>query len=195
MLKTIVFSSLSGMTAAAAFAMLVARAGTGDSADPHSGGLLIVPSDAAPPVQVKGSPSRPALPATARPVVETVGAAEKMFPDGLVKDFGDVPHGAQLLHRFPITNTRAEPIQIAYLKGGCDCVTAQATKRILQPGESTTIEVRLDGRRFSGAIMETVRVKVVGSEFESACKLVVYAVGKALEIREPDQVSVRTAAH
>ena len=30
--------------------------------------------------------------------------AEKMFPDGVAHDFGVVPHGAQLFHRFNIKN-------------------------------------------------------------------------------------------
>ena len=98
-----------------------------------------------------------------------------MFPAGLTKDFGPVPYGSQLLHRFPITNDRTFPIEISYLQGSCNCVTAQAVKRIRQPGESTTIDVRLDGRRFTGSVMEMVRVKVVGPDFESACKIVVTA--------------------
>jgi len=35
------------------------------------------------------------------------GWAEKMFKDGLTHDFGTVPHGAQLFHRFTMTNIYA----------------------------------------------------------------------------------------
>ena len=34
------------------------------------------------------------------------GWAEKMFKDGLTHDFGTQPHGAQLLHRFTISELK-----------------------------------------------------------------------------------------
>ena len=67
---------------------------------------------------------------------------------------------------------------IAYLQPSCDCVAATAAKRRLQPGESTTVDVRLDAGRFSGSNEQNVRVKVAGPDFESTCKLVVSAVSQ-----------------
>ena len=89
-----------------------------------------------------------------------------MFSGGLTRNFGDVRHGAQLLHRFPITNVYAAAVTIAYLQPSCDCVAATAAKRWLQPGESTTVDVRLDAGRFSGSNEQNVRVKVAGPDFE-----------------------------
>ena len=59
--------------------------------------------------------------------------AEKMFPDGLDHDFGVVPHGAQLFHRFTITNIYAVRMEITSITPGCGCVTATASKRVLDP--------------------------------------------------------------
>jgi hypothetical protein len=116
--------------------------------------------------------------------------AERMFSGGLTRNFGDVRHGTQLLHRFPITNVYAAPVTIAYLQPSCDCVAATAAKRWLQPGESTTVDVRLDAGRFSGSNEQNVRVKVAGPDFESTCKLVVSAVS------QPDAASAAsTKAH
>jgi hypothetical protein len=105
-------------------------------------------------------------------------AAERMFSGGLTRNFGDVRQGTQLLHRFPITNVYSAPVTIAYLQPSCDCVTAAAAKLSLQPGESTTVDVRLDAGRFSGSNEQNVRVKVAGPDFESTCKLVVSAVSQ-----------------
>src|SRR5436305_13958242 len=79
------------------------------------------------------------------------GWAEKMFKDGLTHDFGSVPRGAQLFHRFTITNIYAVRMEITNISSGCGCVTATAAKRVLEPRESTTIDVSMDARRFTGA--------------------------------------------
>ncbi|HZU38570.1 MAG TPA: hypothetical protein VFA18_21775, partial [Gemmataceae bacterium] len=50
-----------------------------------------------------------AVGATAAPAQ---GWAEKMFKDGLSHDFGSVPHGAQLSHRFVLTNIYAVRMEI-----------------------------------------------------------------------------------
>ncbi len=126
----------------------------------------------------RGSPLAP----PARAAAETRGAAEKMFPNGLTKDFGAVPPGTKLLHRFPVSNLHAVPVTIAYLQPSCCCLTATAAQRTLQPGESTTIEVRMDAGDFTGLNTQNVRVKIVGPDFVSTCKLVVSAVSQA-EIR------------
>ena len=59
--------------------------------------------------------------------------AEKMFPDGIADDFGVVPHGAQLFHQFKITNIYAVRMEITSITPGCGCVTATASRRILEP--------------------------------------------------------------
>src|SRR4051794_39816075 len=76
--------------------------------------------------------------------------AEKMFKDGLTHDFGTVPRGAQLVHHFTITNIYAVRMEITSIKSGCGCVTASMPKRVLESKESTTLEVRMDGKRFVG---------------------------------------------
>src|SRR5437660_9846039 len=89
------------------------------------------------------------------------GWAEKMFKkDGLTHDFGTVPRGAQLVRRFPVTNIYAVPMTITEIKSGCGCVSASAAKTVLAPRESTTIEVRMDARRFTGPKTDGVPVPV-----------------------------------
>ena len=110
-----------------------------------------------------------------------------MFTAGRSMDFGPVPFGTQLLHRFEITNIYEIPVEIAEPRVGCGCVTAIAGKRILQPGERTTIDVTMDTRAFTGANMETVRVKV-GPNPNSSCVLEVSAVSQTDVVFKPDRI-------
>src|SRR5579875_457338 len=100
--------------------------------------------------------------------------AEKMFKNGLSHDFGSVPRGAQLSHRFVITNIYAVRMEITNITPGCGCVTANPAKRVLEPRESTTIDVTMDARRFTG--LKTVGITVtVGPDYISSAQLRVSA--------------------
>jgi hypothetical protein len=111
-----------------------------------------------------------------------------MFKDGTSHDFGSVPRGAQLFHRFTITNIYAVRMEITGVKSGCGCVSATAAKRVLEPRESTTIDVNMDARRFTGA--KTVGIRVtVGPEYTSSAELKVTANSRADIVFNPGQVS------
>lgn len=119
------------------------------------------------------------------------GWAEKLFKDGLTYDFGTRPRGAQLIHRFPITNIYAVRLEITNIKSGCGCATATAEKRILEPRETSFIEVRMDGRRFSGAKTVAIRV-TVGPQFVSTAELRVTANARADVVFNPGEVNFGT---
>jgi hypothetical protein len=119
------------------------------------------------------------------------GWAEKMFKGAVSHDFGTVPRGAQLVHRFTITNIYAVRMEITELKTSCGCATATAAKRVLEPLESTTIEVRLDGRRFTGPKKFTVRVSV-GPEYISSTELLVTVNSRADVVFNPGEVRFDT---
>lgn len=119
------------------------------------------------------------------------GWAEKMFEKKLTHDFGTVPRGAQLVHRFTITNIYAVPMEITQVKSGCGCVSATAAKPVLGPRESTTVEVRMDSKRFTGP--KTVGVRVtVGPRFVSSAELRVTANSRADVVFNPGEVAFGT---
>src|SRR4051812_929556 len=64
-------------------------------------------------------------------------------------DFGSVPRGAQLYHRFEMTNIYAVPLQIVDVHTSCGCATATPSTRVLASREKGYIEVSMDGRRFT----------------------------------------------
>ena len=110
--------------------------------------------------------------------------AEKMFTDGVNHDFGVVPHGAQLFHRFDIKNIYAVRMEITSITPGCGCVTATAPKRVLDPNEETTLDVSMDARRFTGPKAVIVRVSV-GPTFTSSADVKVSAVSRADVVFNP----------
>jgi Protein of unknown function (DUF1573) len=116
------------------------------------------------------------------------GWAEKMFKDGLTHDFGVVPAGAQLFHRFTITNIYAVRMEIIGLTPTCGCVKATPIKRVLEPRESTTIDVEMDARRFTGAKKVDIRV-TVGPEFTSSTELHVLAHSRADIVFNPGEIN------
>ncbi len=116
------------------------------------------------------------------------GWAEKMFKEGLTNDFGNVPRGSQLYHRFPVTNIYAVRMEITSIEPGCGCVTATAEKRVLEPLETTTINVTMDARRFTGSKTVAIKVKV-GPEHISSADLRVSANSRADVVFNPGQVS------
>lgn len=117
--------------------------------------------------------------------------AEKMVKGGLSHDFGSVPRGAQLSHHFVVTNIYAVRMEITSVKSGCGCVSATAAKRVLEPRESTTIDVTMDARRFTGA--KTVAITIsVGPDYISSAQLRVSANSRADIVFNPGQVSFGT---
>jgi hypothetical protein len=63
-------------------------------------------------------------------------------------DFGTVPRGALLRHRFPMTNIYKVPLQIV-TSVSCGCVTAEPTPKILQPLEIGFLDVTMDTTKFN----------------------------------------------
>jgi hypothetical protein len=96
--------------------------------------------------------------------------ASKLFAvDGKVPtghDFGSVPRGAQLKHRFPVKNIYAVPLQFT-ARVSCGCLTVTATPPVLQPREEGFLDVNMDTLKFNGHKSVTVEVTVLNQQFYS----------------------------
>lgn len=121
------------------------------------------------------------------------GWAEKMFKEGLIHDFGVVPRGAQLLHKFPITNIYAVPMEITSVRPGCNCITASTSKRHLEPGETATVDIRMDASRFQGPKGVIISVSV-GPEFISQADIKVSANSRLDVVFNPGEINLGTVA-
>jgi hypothetical protein len=116
------------------------------------------------------------------------GWAEKMFKEGLTHDFGTVPRGAQLLHKFNMTNIFATPLQIS-LTIHCGCVTATPSVRTLQPRQNGSVDIVMDASRFSGPKSVAVDVTVAnGTEYASTARLNISATSRMDVVLNPGQI-------
>src|SRR5262245_36315411 len=106
----------------------------------------------------RGQPMRNVvLAVTALAAIATAAQAQnpdwgnKLFnPDAkgaVVHNFGNVPLGAQLYHRFPMKNIWKIPIEIMNVRASCGCVTATPNATKLQPKETGYLDVLMDTRR------------------------------------------------
>jgi hypothetical protein len=108
-------------------------------------------------------------------------------------DFGSVPRGAQLYHRFEMTNIYAVPLQIVDVHTSCGCATATPSTRVLASREKGYIEVSMDGRRFTG--QKNIKISVtVGPDFSSTAELRVTANARADIVFNPGEVSFGVVA-
>lgn len=126
----------------------------------------------------------------AAPVI-TEKWAEKMFRESgaaLTHDFGSVPRGAQLHHRFPITNIYAVPLQITQTRTSCGCVTVTPPAEPLKPREKGYIDITMDTRRFTGPKSVSIFV-TVGPQFISTAILQVSANCRADVVFNPGELN------
>lgn len=111
--------------------------------------------------------------------------ANKLFEER-TKDFGTHPRGVQLKHTFKITNIYKVPLDITEIRVTCGCLTyttalydaqTKRPKKSLMPNESATIDINMDGTKFSGPKIINMYVSV-GPKFISTATLTVQAVAR-----------------
>jgi hypothetical protein len=113
--------------------------------------------------------------------------ANKLFGNETSHDFGIVARGAQLKHSFKMTNIYKVPLEITQTRVSCGCVTVTPSAKVLQPGESGTLEVNMDGTRFSG--LKSVDIYVtVGPEFVSTAHVQVKANARQDVVFNPGEI-------
>src|SRR5215472_12790895 len=85
--------------------------------------------------------------------------ADGLFSE-LSKDFGSVPRGPTLSHPFRVVNNTKGPVNLSGVRVSCNvCSSATiAGKSSLNPGEETSVVVKMDTTRFTGVKSITVFV-------------------------------------
>lgn len=73
-------------------------------------------------------------------------------------DFGTVKEGEILTYIFILKNGSASVLTIKDVNTSCGCTASQVEKKVLSPGESTPLEVKLDTKGYSGSIQQFVYV-------------------------------------
>lgn len=124
------------------------------------------------PAQVKPGekPATPISPGRAPNVVKsasdipepTVQLKEGEVPgvkfDTPTYDFGRVRSGQEVTHDFWFSNTGTGPLELLKVRPACGCTTAGQHDKIVQPGESGKIPIKLNTGNTSGPIHKTITV-------------------------------------
>jgi hypothetical protein len=119
--------------------------------------------------------------------------ANKLFGNETSHDFGTVARGAQLKHTFKMTNIYKVPLEITQTRVSCGCVTITPSAKSLQPGESATLDVNMDGTRFNG--LKSVDIYVtVGPEFVSTAHIQVKANARQDVVFNPGEIDFGSVA-
>ncbi len=86
-------------------------------------------------------------------------AKPKIKLDHLVHDFKEVNPASDLEAVFNITNTGNAPLDIIDIKASCGCTIPSIGKRLLAPGETTVLKVRLKPPNIAGLVDKKVTIK------------------------------------
>jgi hypothetical protein len=115
--------------------------------------------------------------------------ADKLFAkSGTSHNFGNVPRGALLHHRFVLTNIYAVPLTIMGTRVSCGCVEVKPSTQVVGPKETAYIDITMDGRRFIGPKVVNIYVSV-GPQYVSTATLQVSANSRADVVFNPGQVN------
>jgi hypothetical protein len=118
---------------------------------------------------------------------QTTAWADKLFGGTTKHDFGMVPRGAQLKHSFKINNIYKVPLEITHVRVSCGCLTATPSTRVVQPGESATLDIHMDGTRFQG--YKSINVYItVGPDYISTATLNVTANARLDVVFNPGEI-------
>jgi hypothetical protein len=117
-------------------------------------------------------------------------------PAVIVHDFGTVPKGTTLTHRFAVTNIYKVPMQImGDPQVSCGCTRVVRYTQKLEPRETGFVDVEMDGRRFDGP--KAVTIKAVfggGGKYQSTAVLQVRAFARTDVTLNPGQFNFGVVA-
>jgi len=118
-----------------------------------------------------------------QPVAALAAGAPKIVVTPDKFDFGQVEEGASPKAVFTIKNEGDAQLMISDVKPSCGCTLAKLAKKVLEPGETTTLEATYNSKgRHGGRISKTVTIR---SNDPKAQAKVVYITGNVKELPAP----------
>ena len=110
----------------------------------------------------------------------STAAAPMLGVDSVTYDFGSVPQGTIVAHTFILTNLGDATLAISATRASCGCTTTALSKSSLAPGESVSLDARVDTSEFGGAkIMKQI---YIDSNDPATPSAVVYIEGDVTQL-------------
>lgn len=117
----------------------------------------------------------------------------KQAGDALIHDFGTIPHGGQVHHKFKVKNIFAVKLRLS-MRVGCHCATVSPEEVWVEPKGDAEIDVTMDARKFVGpkrvSIYVTVGSANQGAQYASSATLQVLANSRADVVLNPGQINL-----
>jgi GTPase len=91
-----------------------------------------------------------------------------------LKDFGVIKPGMVVSHAFIIQNDSKGVLHIKDITTSCGCTVSEVKNKILEPGESTYLNVKFDSKGYFGPVEQFVYVQTDSLE-ESLIRFIIKA--------------------
>ena len=101
--------------------------------------------------------SAPAFAREAKPADAAPGPRISIEPQSF--DFGTALPNKTLTKEFVVKNFGNEDLLIERVSTTCGCTVAEGYSKVVKPGETTTLRVKLETRSYSGRVERKVAVK------------------------------------
>ncbi|MBK8266945.1 MAG: DUF1573 domain-containing protein [Planctomycetes bacterium] len=121
-------------------------------------------------------------------VVLKPGENPKPEAETLVHDFGDVPAGTVAQFDFKIKNVGTGPLEILTVRPGCGCTTSGDYDKIIQPGGTGTVPIKLSTAKFQGEMTKSISVFTNASGVDSLVMLTMKGSVRPLYVVEPTKL-------
>ena len=89
-------------------------------------------------------------------------------------DFGRAAPGEVLVHEFVLKNTGSRDLEIGRIASACACAAAVTDRTVIPPGESGTLRVTLETRRYRGVLERWLTIRSNASRSATRLKVRVY---------------------
>lgn len=89
-------------------------------------------------------------------------------------DFGRAAPGEVLVREFALKNTGGRDLEIGRIASACACAAAVTDRTVIPPGESGTLRVTLETRRYRGVLERWLTIRSNDSRSATRLKVRVY---------------------
>lgn len=83
-------------------------------------------------------------------------AGPRMEIEPELHDFGSASQNQKLIHDFTLHNVGSEDLVIRRISTSCGCTAALASEQVIPPGETATLKVTLETRKYRGQIQRSI---------------------------------------
>lgn len=83
-------------------------------------------------------------------------------PDLYLKDFGIIRAGEIVKYSFEVKNKSNKTLRIKNVTTSCGCTVSGVRNKIINPGESTFVDVKFNSKGYSGQVEQFVYVSTDG---------------------------------